>query len=113
MKKIFLILALLCFSYFGFSQILVGDVNINKKKSVKFVELVGITKNYKTNVYIDYGQSELAIEEIRDKNGTIARPNSMISVLNLMHKNGWEFVNSWSIGEAGENEVRYLMKKDN
>lgn len=97
----------------GFSQIIVGDVNINKKKSIEFVELVGITKNYTTNVYIDYGQSELTIEEIRDKNGTIARPNSMISVLNLMHKNGWKFESSWAIGEAGENEVRYLMKKDN
>ncbi len=113
MKKLFLIVILLSFSYLGFSQIIVGDVNINKKKSVEYVELVGITKNYKTTVYIDYGQAELLPEEIRDKNGTIARPNSMISVLNLMEKNEWEFISSWAIGEAGENEVRYLMKKTN
>ena len=112
MKRSILIIALISFSYLGFSQIIVGDVNINKNKSVKYVELVGITKNYQTTVYIDYGQSELKPEEIRDKNGTIARPNSMISVLNLMYKNGWDFESSWSIGEAGENEVRYLMKQD-
>ena len=111
MKKIIVLLIVVFASYTGFSQIFVGDININTSKNIKYVELVGITKNLQTSVYVDYGQAKLKKEEIRDKGGTISRPGSIISVLNLMTKNGWEFVSNYSYGTNNEIVVRYLLKK--
>ncbi len=112
MKKITLLFIVVFASITGFSQIYVGDVNINKKQSVDYVELVGVTKNFNIDVYVDYGQVKPKVEEIRDKNGTIARSNNIISALNLMSKNGWVLVNNYGYGSKDENVIRYLLKKD-
>lgn len=111
MKKIIVLLIVVFASYAGYSQIYVGDVNINKKHGISYIELVGITKNFQMQVHVDYGQSKPKAEEIRDKNGTIARSANIISALNLMTKNGWEFVNSYGYGTNDESVVRYLLKK--
>lgn len=112
MKKLTLLLIIAFVSITGFSQIYVGDVNINKKQNTDYVELVGITKNYNIEVYVDYSQVKPKTEEIRDKNGTIARANNIISALNLMTQNGWVLVNSYGYGTNDENVVRYMLKKE-
>jgi hypothetical protein len=112
MKKIFITLLTVFACYSGFSQIYVGDVNINKKQNITYVELVGVTKNFNLTVYVDYGQVKPKAEEIRDKNGTIARSANIISALNLMTKNGWEFVTSYGYGTNNENVIKYLLKKE-
>lgn len=112
MKKITLLLIVFFACMTSYSQIYVGDVNINKKQNADFIELVGITKNYQIDVFVDYGQVKPKPEEIRDKNGTIARSNNIISALNLLTKNGWVFVSSYGYGTNDENVVRYLLKKD-
>ncbi len=112
MKKSIVFLVFFFAVLVGYSQIYVGDININKKSGITYVELVGITKNYKQAVHVDYGQSKPKVEEIRDKNGTIARSGNIISAMNLMTKNGWEFVNSYGYGTPDECVVRYLFKKE-
>ena len=112
MKKSIVLLIVVFACYAGYSQIYVGDVNINKKQGITYVELVGITKAFKTEVYVDYGQAKLKAEEIRDKSGTISRPGNIISVLNLMTKNGWVFVSNYAYVNNSENVVRYLLKKE-
>jgi hypothetical protein len=112
MKRILISMLLVFVSYLGYSQIYVGDININKKQGIEYVELVGITKNFKTLVHVDYGQLNPEPEEIRDKKGTIARSDNIISTLNLMTENGWEFVNSYGFGNLSDNTVRYLLKKE-
>jgi len=112
MRKIISLLVILFASYTCFSQIYVGDVNINKKQNISYVELVGKTSNFNLTVYVDYGQTKPKEEEIRDKNGTIARSGNIISALNLMTKNGWEFVSSYGYGTNDKNVVRYLLKKE-
>jgi len=112
MKKSIVLLIVVFACYTGYSQIYVGDVNINKKQGIKYIELVGITKNFQIQVHVDYGQAKPKVEEIRDKNGTIARSANIISALNLMTKNGWEFVTSYGYGTNDENVVRYLLKKE-
>ena len=112
MKKIIVILLFVFTGYTGMSQIYVGEVNINKKQGISYVELVGVTKNYNIDVYIDYGQVKPEPEEIRDKNGTIARSANIIAALNLMTDNGWTFVSSYGYGTKDENVVRYLLKKE-
>ncbi|MDG1135336.1 MAG: hypothetical protein P8N48_00365, partial [Bacteroidales bacterium] len=77
MKYVYLLITLLAFSLSGLSQIYVGDVNINKKQDLEFVEIIGNTKNFKIKVHIDYGQLNPKTEEIRDKSGTIARSNNI------------------------------------
>lgn len=111
MKKSILLLIVIFACSIGYSQIFVGDVNINKRKGNTYVELVGITKNFETLVHVDYGQAKPKAEEIRDKDGSIARSASVISALNIMTKNGWEFVSSYGYGTNDENIVRYLLKK--
>lgn len=111
MKKIFLLLIVVFACSIGYSQIYVGDVNINKRQGTDYVELVGITKNFEMEVYVDYGQVKPKAEEIRDKDGSIARSGNIISPLNLMIKNDWEFVSSYGYGSNGENVVKYLLKK--
>ena len=111
MKKIIVLLIVVFACSIGYSQIYVGEVNINKRHGINYVELVGITKNFKMVVHVDYGQAKPKEEEIRDKSGTIARSANIISALNLMAKNGWEFVNSYGYGTNDENVVKYLMKK--
>ena len=98
--------------YVGYSQVYVGDININKKQGVDYIELVGITKNSETTVHVDYGQASPKPQEIRDKKGTIARSASVISALNIMTKNGWEYVSSYGYGTKNENVVKYLLKKE-
>ncbi len=112
MKKIMLTFILILACYFGYSQIYVGDVNINKKQGVNYIQLVGITKNSEIKVHVDYGQSDPEPEEIRDKKGTIARSDNIVSALNLMTDNGWVFVNSYGYGNINENVVIYMLKKE-
>ncbi len=112
MKKFTLILVVIFACLTSFSQIYVGDVNINKKQGISYVELVGVTKNFNLQVFVDYGQTKPKAEEIRDKSGTIARSANIISALNLMTKNGWVFVSSYGYGTNDENIVRYLLKKE-
>jgi hypothetical protein len=112
MKYVYLLITLLAFSLSGLSQIYVGDVNINKKQDLEYIEIIGLTKNFNIKVRVDYGQSHPKTEEIRDKSCTIARSNNIISILNLMYKNGWVFVNSYGYGTNSENIVRYLLKKE-
>lgn len=112
MKKFVALLCILSFVYTAQSQIYVGDVNINKKNGINFVELVGTTNNYKMEVVVDYGQANPEVEEIRDKDGTIARSGNVISALNLMTSNGWEFVTSYGYGSNDQSVVRYLLRKE-
>lgn len=112
MKKITVIIVLIFAGITGYSQIYVGDVNINKKQGLTYVDLVGVTKNYEISVYVDYGQNKPKVEEIRDKNGTIARSNNIISALNLFAKNGWVLEKTLAFGSNGENTIRYTLKKD-
>ncbi len=111
MKKIVISAIMIFACYIGYSQVYVGDININKKNGIEYVELVGITKNSETTVHVDYGQGKPLPEEIRDKKGTIARSGSIISALNIMTENGWEFVNSYGYGTKNENVEKYLLKK--
>ena len=111
MKRILMVAILVFAGSTVYSQIYVGDININKKHGIEYVELVGITKNFKTIVHVDYGQAKPKAEEIRDKDGKIARSGNIISALNLMTRNGWEFVNSYGYGSNDESIVRYLLKK--
>lgn len=112
MKKYILLFSFTLLIISGYSQIYVGDVNINKKQGVEFVELVGITKNFNITVHVDYGQQNPKEEEIRDKGGKIARSSNIISALNLMTENGWKFVNSYGYGTNSENTVVYLLMKE-
>ena len=99
----------------GFSQ------TVNGKRistiDVEYVEIVGRVKIFsqKLNIQIDFGQENRGFNskdtEIRDRDGKAVPFNSMIDALNFMSKNGYDFVDSYSIVNSNDSTIYYLLKK--
>ena len=68
--------------------------------------------NYIT-IELNYGQVNRTLDsqdsEIKDENGKPLKFNSMIDALNFMCKNGYEYVDSYTISD--ENTPHYLLRK--
>ncbi len=76
---------------------------------------VGLLKK-KIEVEVDMGQEKgwlerLAGDPLKDEHGGVARFNSMIDALNHMAKDGWLFVNAYSITFRDQNVYHYVMRK--
>ncbi len=77
---------------------------------------VGLLKK-KVEVNVDFGEAKGWIESLtgenpmKDSSGKIIRFNSMIDALNHMAKNGWLFVNAYSITVKDSNIYHYVMRK--
>lgn len=77
---------------------------------------VGILKK-KIEVEVDFGQEKGWLERaggdpLKDANGKIIHFNSMIDALNHMAKDGWLFVNAYSISVKNQNIYHYVMRKN-
>ena len=93
-----------------------------KSDSTKFTycELVGTGRllSNKVTVQIDFGQVTKFFSDNRYKDPTTGKPvifNSMIDALNLMGKDGWEFVQAYIVtegsGTGSQNVYHFLLKK--
>lgn len=76
---------------------------------------VGLFKK-KVEVEVDMGQEKGWLERmvgdpLKDENGRVVRFNSMIDALNHMAKDGWLFVNAYSITFKEQNVYHYVMRK--
>jgi hypothetical protein len=125
MKKLILIIAIAFSGMLMHSQVIVDGKNLNEM-DLEYVEIVGVIKGQPrtTSVYIDYSQvgfiweivvKKNPVQTITDTNDVIAKKNNIMSVLNLMTKNGWKYVGSNSLSQTNSHQIRYLMrkKKDN
>jgi len=71
----------------------------------------------KIEVGVDFGESKGLIESIigthsmKDDRGKILKFNSMIDALNHMGRNGWLFVNAYTITVKNDNIYHYVMRK--
>ncbi len=121
MKKIVLVLAIVFSGILTHAQVLVNDLSINDLE-VDYVELVCSIKGQPTTsiVYVDYGQLDYVweilpknnpVQTIKDSEGNIVKKGNVVSALNLMTKNGWEFISSYTFNQTNTFQVRYLMKK--
>ena len=77
---------------------------------------VGLLKK-KVEITIDFGQEKGWVESLtgenplKDTTGKIIKFNSMIDALNHMSKQGWLFVNAYSITIKDTNIYHYVMRK--
>lgn len=84
---------------------------------VKYVQIVGTAKLFskKVNIRIDFGQENKLFSakdtQVKDKDGKLTTFNSMIDALNFMSKNGYDFVDSYTITIENQNIYHYLLKK--
>ena len=97
------------------AQVMVGTVDINQEKNVKYCELVGTVRmfSHKATVLIDYGQKRKAFKAqiIKDKMGKRQSFTSMIAALNFMEENGWTYVSSYVVAFPNSNVHRWLLKR--
>ena len=113
MKKLVLSFALLiaCLTMQAQS---VDDVPFSEIDT-EYVQLVGVSKLFSNKVVIsiDYGQERKMSTDtrVKDENGKVLDFNSMIDALNFMSKQGYEFVNAYTITAGNQNVYNYIMRK--
>lgn len=84
---------------------------------VEYVQIVGTAKLFsqKVNIQIDFGQVDKLFSakdtQVKDENGRLTTFNSMIDALNFMSKNGYDFVDAYTITIQNQNVYHYLLKK--
>lgn len=105
MKNLFLLLCL-GFSTSLFSQVYVGNVNINERK-VQYLEVWEKYNKDSDRFYamVDYGQQD----NREDKSGVKLRMtnpggqdlefNGIVNILNFLHTNGWDVLHVKTIGD--------------
>ncbi len=98
------------------AQVIVDEININELEDVKYCELVGTERllNNKIIVQIDHGQPRKFFRQqtISNKNGNRKNFNSMIDALNFMEKNGWSYINSYTVTSDGTSIYHWLLKRN-
>lgn len=98
-----------------FSQT-VNEIPI-REIDVAYIQIVGksnITRT-KVSVEIDFGQENNYFSNkdsrIVDENGKNVIFNSMIDALNFFNKNGYNYVDAYTVTVGSSNVYHYLMKK--
>jgi hypothetical protein len=90
-----------------------------KEIDVEFVQIVGTSKllSNKLTIEIDFGQENKFWNaddtQVKDENGKLMVFNSMIDALNFMSKNGYNFINAYTITIGNQNVYHYLLQKRN
>ncbi|GAB4255785.1 MAG: hypothetical protein Kow0027_22630 [Saprospiraceae bacterium] len=97
------------------SQVVVDGVNINEL-DIEFCEIVAESNFWgtKAKIKIDYGQpgGSFGFDKVTDKDGKPLKVNTTVGALNYMFKNGWDFVTSYTIGDASKGYVyHFLLRK--
>lgn len=115
MKKTFLI-ALISLSSLALKAQTVNDVPI-KDIDVEYVQIVGSSRTFsnKLSIEIDFGQKTKFFSlnddtTLKDEQGKTLVFNSMIDALNFMSKNGYEFVNAYTMSVDNQKVYHYLLR---
>ena len=81
-----------------------------------YCELVGTSKllSNKVKVQVDYGHETSfwkGISYMKDENGKKIEFNSMVDAMNYFGKQGWEFVQAYTVTMNNQNVYHWLLKK--
>jgi hypothetical protein len=117
MKRVILTTA--CSVIFSFTNLFSQTVNDIPLKTidVDYIQIVGTSKllSNKVSIEIDFGQENKywvnKDTQVKDENGKLMIFNSMIDALNFMSKNGYEFVNAYTITISNQNIYHYILRK--
>lgn len=111
MKQLFCLLFFLPVSLF--SQIYVDGVDINADDEIQYCQILAVIGYKKTlNIILDYGQGVkpwVTKTKIKNKEKEVIKFNGLIQLMNFMHQNGWEFVDSFY--RKDQNREKYTFKK--
>jgi len=112
MKKFIIVALCSVFSITLFGQTTLDSLN----SKATYCEIVGKQGLFskKLTINIDYGQETGSFwhskdTRLKDENGDAIKFNSMIDVLNLMQQEGWDFVNTYVIGDAKDGYVYHWL----
>lgn len=117
MKKIIVIIV--CLFMIGLSEVYsqtVNDIPI-KEIDVEYIQIIGTSKllSNKLTIQLDFGQETKLFSskgtQVKGEDGKLLVFNSMIDALNFLSKNGFEFVNAYSITVGNSNVYHYLLKR--
>jgi len=117
MNKTFCILVCVFISVSMFGQTNADSISIK----ASYCEIVGTQALFtrKLTISIDYGQDKGSFfkptdSRLRGEDGEPIKFNSMIDVLNVMQKEGWDFVTAYVVGNAQSGYVyHWLLKRKN
>ena len=111
-------------SLFSYSQVFVGDVNINQDENIKIIEvLVAARLSAKSIIiFVDFGQKSnyrSGSLNNKSKDQRITDPKtqeeklfvSSSALLNFMESNGWEHYNSLFVNDSGGLFYYYFKRK--
>ena len=117
MKKIIFIFAILAITISTYGQKNVLTVDSIDIKST-YCEIVGtqVLFSRKLTISVDYGQDKGGFfspkdSRLKGEDGQPTKFNSMIDVLNLMQKEGWDFVTAYVVGNAQTGYVYHWLIK--
>ena len=115
MKRILLSITITLFVLVSQAQT-VNDIPITDI-DVEYVQIVGTSKMFSTKltIQIDFGQRTKFFSSgketiVKDEMGKTLEFNSMIDALNFMAKNGFEFINAYTITISNQNVYHYLLR---
>jgi len=111
-------------SLLSYSQLFVGNVNINQDENIKIIEvLVAARLSVKSiNIFVDFGQKSnyrSGSLNNKSKDQRITDPKtqeeklfvSSSALLNYMETNGWEHYNSLFVNDSGGLFYYYFKRK--
>jgi len=97
------------------SKVVVNGTDINQLPDLQFIEIVGYNPflSNKVTVGIYYGQPfKLGDDQrIDDESGKTQKFNGMIDALNFLYKNGWEYLNAYTVTTSNQNVYHYILKR--
>ena len=112
MKKIAIFLIMCMYMMVAYAQ--------SEAESSVYCELVGSSNVFssKVKVTVDFGQETSywkrdTDQRLVDSEGKDIEFNSMVDAMNFMGKNGWKFIQAYTIGDSKNGYVyRWLLYKD-
>jgi hypothetical protein len=115
MKKLLFVLTLFLISFW-----VKGQEVATATDSIKYtyIEIVGTAKflSNKVTIQMDFGQATKFGADNRYKDPATGKPfvfNSMIDALNFMGKDGWMFVQAYTVTEGSSGNVyHFLLRKE-
>ena len=123
-KACLLSVVFLLTSLFSYSQVFVGNININQDENIKIIEvLVAARLSAKSiNIFVDFGQKSnyrSGSLNNKSKDQRITDPKtqeeklfvSSSALLNYMESNGWEHYNSLFVNDSGGLFYYYFKRK--
>lgn len=118
-NRLFAILFVFALSLFAFPNSIFSQTTLDSINSkATYCEIVGTQGllSRKLTIVVDYGQDTGKFFEFKDarlkgENGKALKFNSMIDVLNLMQKEGWDFVTAYTIGDSKMGYVYHWLLK--